>query len=144
VPNKTNTDSGSYLLVIKLSKKCRITVGCLGTLDLPRGWYVYAGSAMRGLTARIARHRRPAKKRHWHIDYLLGSPRARLVECRSYPSATKLECRLNRAVTALEGAHPAAPGFGSSDCSGGCEAHLTYFTARPDLGLLRFKKGKIL
>jgi len=138
-----NTDSGSYLLLIKLSKRSRITTGRLGTLDLPRGWYVYAGSAMRGIVARIARHRRAAKKLHWHIDYLLVSPAARLVECRGYPSATKLECPLNRAVMALEGARTAAPGFGSSDCSQGCDAHLTYFAAKPDLAGLRLK-GKLL
>ena len=138
----STTDCGSYLLLIRVSKKCRVAVGRLGTIAFPRGWYVYAGSAMRGLSARLARHRRAAKKLHWHIDYLLASPPARLVECRAYHSATKLECRLNRAVLALGGARPAARGFGSSDCSQGCEAHLTYFTTKPDLAALPFSQRK--
>ena len=83
----TQMDSGAYLLLVRLSKASRITVGRLGTFAFPRGWYVYAGSAMRGLSGRIARHRRSRKERHWHIDYLLACGAAELVECNAYPSA---------------------------------------------------------
>jgi len=125
--------SGSYLLLIRLSEASRITVGRLGAFDFPRGWYVYAGSAMRGLGGRMARHRRSRKKLHWHIDYLLACGAAQLVECNAYPSAEKQECLLSRSVMALEGGRAAARGFGSSDCCNGCEAHLAYFRKRPAL-----------
>ena len=105
--------SGSYLLLIRLSRASRITVGRLGTFDFRRGWYVYAGSAMRGLGGRIARHRRSRKKLHWHIDYLLACGAAELVECNAYPSAEKQECRLNRSVMALDGARAAVRGRGA-------------------------------
>ncbi|MBM4035886.1 MAG: DUF123 domain-containing protein, partial [Planctomycetes bacterium] len=35
---------------------------------------------MRGLEARIARHQRRTKRLHWHIDYFLALPKARLIE----------------------------------------------------------------
>ena len=135
-------NSGSYLLIIRVSKRSSIRVGRLGTVGFQRGWYAYAGSAMQGLKSRISRHQRPAhaKKRHWHIDYLLECGAARLVESWAYPSDAKLECRLNGAVLELPGARPAARGFGSSDCSR-CEAHLAYFPKKPDLARLEFQKG---
>ncbi|MCX7788115.1 MAG: DNA/RNA nuclease SfsA, partial [Spirochaetes bacterium] len=63
-------DRGSYLVSLFLEHEARITVGSLGERLFPQGWYVYAGSAQRGLTARVARHLRFRKKVHWHIDYL--------------------------------------------------------------------------
>jgi len=64
------TDRGSYLLVLRLSRDRRIGVGQLGELRFRRGSYVYVGSAMQNLSARLARHHRRRKKMHWHIDYL--------------------------------------------------------------------------
>lgn len=129
-------DSGSYVLLIRLSRKARATVGRLGEIQLRRGWYVYAGSAMRGLASRINRHRRHNKKRHWHIDYLLEHPAARLAAWKAFPGVEKEECRLNREVRRLPRAEPAPRGFGSSDCCNGCQAHLTYFSRKPDLSKL--------
>ena len=51
----------------------QLRIGALGVFDFPPGWYVYIGSAFGpgGITARVTRHARAAKRLHWHIDYLL-------------------------------------------------------------------------
>lgn len=112
-------DSGSYQLVIKLADKRRIKVGRLGSFVFPAGYYVYTGSAKRGLEARIARHLRRDKKLRWHIDYLLQY--ATVVEVKRYPNGG--ECELNKTLRRL-GGEVIVEGFGSSDC--GCETHLLY------------------
>jgi Uri superfamily endonuclease len=62
---------GVYQLLIRLDTDETIPVGKLGTFAFPAGFYVYTGSAMGGLDARIARHLSRIKRFHWHIDYLL-------------------------------------------------------------------------
>lgn len=109
----------SYQLLIELRAPARCTIGRLGTFDFPAGRYVYTGSARRAFEARIGRHLRGAVNRHWHIDYLLAAPGARIVEV----------VRSRRAECALNGATPGfaiVPGFGSSDCRAGCGAHLKF------------------
>lgn len=88
----------------------------------PTGWYIYAGSAMGGLDGRLGRHLRFgfSARPHWHVDWL-----SRIAQDKSFAvvaSMTRLECELARSVASVEGAAPAAPGFGSSDCR--CPAHL--------------------
>jgi len=122
-------DSGAYHLLIRLSRPLRMRVGRLGVVGFPAGWYVYTGSAMRGLRARVARHRRRRKRLHWHVDYLLR--RGRIVEVIVRPSRRREECRLNARVAALPGATMPVPGFGSSDCR--CVSHLVHFDRRPRL-----------
>lgn len=126
-------DRGAYCLLIRLDREAEAEVGRLGRVAFPAGYYVYCGSAVRGLAARTARHRRRAKAIHWHIDRLLALPEARLVACVPYPSARREECEINQAVQRRRGAAIVAPGFGSSDCRAGCPAHLTYFRRRPRL-----------
>jgi Uri superfamily endonuclease len=112
-------DSGSYQLVIKLADKRRIKVGRLGSFVFPAGYYVYTGSAKRGLEARIARHLRRDKKLRWHIDYLLQF--ATVVEVNRYPN--EVECELNK-ILSRQGGKVIVERFGSSDCM--CETHLLY------------------
>ena len=120
------------------TRAVRLRIGRLGTFDFPAGWYVYTGSAMNGLRARVARHLRrrtcppkpPGRSRkrlHWHVDYLLR--RARIADVILQPSPEREECRLNARIAALPGATIPVPGFGSSDC--GCPAHLVRFSRRP-------------
>jgi len=85
----------------------------------PPGRYFYTGSARTRLAARIERHLARSKRLHWHIDYLLASPHARVVRVRRSSLA---ECELNRARRG----RILVPGFGSSDCTAGCGAHLKY------------------
>lgn len=64
-------DRGVYLLVIYLPQDKKIKIGNLEEIYFKEGYYVYIGSAKRGLSKRIERHKRKSKKLHWHIDYFL-------------------------------------------------------------------------
>ncbi|MBP6104887.1 MAG: GIY-YIG nuclease family protein [Steroidobacteraceae bacterium] len=109
----------SYQLVIEVRSPVRRPVGRLGVVDFAAGTYVYTGSARRGFEARLARHARAAKTLRWHIDYLLAAPGVRIVKI---VRSRRDECRLNRAVKGAV----CVPGFGASDCTAGCGAHLKY------------------
>ncbi|HXY55756.1 MAG TPA: DNA/RNA nuclease SfsA [Nitrospirota bacterium] len=111
-------DSGSYIIIMRLMRDRKLKIGGLGAVRFEKGFYLYAGSAKKNLTQRIARHRRRRKKLFWHIDYL----REYADFCAALPVRTSasLECDL---AFALEGiSHWTIPGFGSSDCS--CDSHL--------------------
>lgn len=121
-------DGGVYNLVICLEGERCIQVGRLGRFVFPAGYYVYTGSALKGLEARIARHRRKEKRKWWHIDYLLEWSEVAAV--RTYPTEERKECVLNRKVAGLASARVVVPGFGASDC--GCETHLLFFETWPE------------
>ena len=125
-------DKGSYVLIIQLKSETSSTVGKLGEFDFPRGYYMYCGSALGGLSARINRHLRPDKQLHWHIDYLLRF--ADIVEVWYISSDRRLECTLYTEARTLSGAEDIAPGFGSSDCR--CRSHLLHSKTKPSLEAL--------
>ena len=127
------SDQGAYCLVIRLDAESEATIGRLGRFRFPKGHYMYFGSAMRGLAARIARHKRRTKPLRWHIDYFLALPAARLIAAVPYPSNLRQECDLNQAMQRWPGTRIPVPGFGASDCVSGCPAHLTYFARQPRL-----------
>ena len=111
-------DRGAYLAIMRLETECRLTIGALGERTVAPGYYVYVGSAMQNLTARLARHARRRKRHHWHIDYL----RQHASEFVPLPirSSKRQECDIARATAAQ---FPAGPiGFGCSDCT--CPTHL--------------------
>ena len=110
---------GSYVLLIKLSEEQTITVGSLKALHFPRGYYAYIGSAMGGLKARISRHLKSNKKRHWHIDYLLEKAPITGVILGETPDRT--ECTIAKALSRQ---FNSVPGFGCSDCR--CRSHLFF------------------
>lgn len=120
-------DSGLYQLVVRLPRARAITVGHLGRFLFPAGYYVYTGSARRGLEARVARHTRRRKRMRWHIDYLLRH--GAVIEVKRYGIGGLSECELSRRVEELPGSGVVAPGFGSSDC--GCATHLIHFRRNP-------------
>ena len=66
---------GIYTLLIKLDKPQAITIGKLGSVSFPAGYYAYVGSALNGLESRIVRHLKKEKSFHWHIDYFLQKAR---------------------------------------------------------------------
>jgi Uri superfamily endonuclease len=117
----------TYQLEIDLAAPVRVAVGRLGVFDFPAGSYIYTGSARRNPEARVARHLRREKKLHWHIDYLLAAPGARVTGVVRHAGA---ECAVNRLVAGAR----VAPGFGASDCRAGCGSHLKYLGAREELG----------
>ncbi len=111
-------DRGSYLVILRLREDRRITVGELGEIPFRKGFYLYVGSAMKGLTARVERHRRLTKTLHWHIDYLRAQ--AEVVKVLPIRSPQRIECAVARAVEGVT--QWSVKGFGCSDCR--CESHL--------------------
>ena len=118
-------DSGSYLLILRLPRARRIEVGGLGSVLLRRGYYVYVGSAMRNLSARVARHVRLRKTVRWHIDYL----RREALDVVALPirSSQRQECGVATALSSILESGPDR--FGSSDCA--CPTHLLWARGDP-------------
>lgn len=110
---------GSYFLLIKLKENKIIKIGKLGKIYFKKGFYVYVGSALNGLEARIERHLRSEKKMHWHIDYLLKD--AEIIDAFYKETNEDIECAIaNKFGEKLE----SIKGFGCSDCK--CVSHLFY------------------
>lgn len=127
---------GTYALLLRMGHRRTVTVGKLGTFIFPAGWYAYAGSARGpgGLAARVSRHCRESKTRHWHIDYL--RPYLEPVAAWFITGPERRECSWAKALIRLPRASIPSAGFGASDCR--CPAHLIEFPAQPDiLGLAR-------
>ena len=122
---------GIYCLLLELQDDIELPVGALGICSFPRGYYVYTGSALRGLGARIGRHLRPDKKHHWHVDYRLRAARVTVVFV--LETGERKECQVNLLVIGLPGARVAVDGFGSYDC--GCRSHLFLFSMNPEVDL---------
>jgi sugar fermentation stimulation protein A len=120
---------GSYLLVIRTAEPRTLTVGRLGARTFPAGWHVYAGSARRGLRARLRHHLAADRPVHWHVDVLRHA--GRVAALWAVAGDELRECALARAVASLPGATRCAA-FGSSDCR--CPGHLASFAEEPPLG----------
>ena len=123
---------GLYVVVIDLRCDLTLRVGALGERSLTAGWYVYVGSARRGLRARVARHRRREERLRWHIDYLTTQAECEVVEAVELIDAGIDECALCRALRDGLSATVPIRRFGASDCAGGCGAHLLHVSERPD------------
>ncbi len=112
---------GAYLLLLALSRPLALPRPVLTSARLGVGHYLYAGSALGpgGIRARILRHARKGKRRHWHIDPLTEA--GTLLAALALPGMG--ECDVVRSLLALPGVTVPVPGFGSSDCRT-CPAHL--------------------
>jgi sugar fermentation stimulation protein A len=122
---KESEDRGAYLVVLKLDSYQTVEVGKLGLRAFRKGYYVYVGSAIKNLNARINRCRRLEKNRFWHIDYF-----REITEFQAalpIRSATSYECQIAERLSAL--ADWQIPRFGSSDCR--CSSHLFAFHDNP-------------
>ena len=111
------------MLVGLLAQDGMISTGRFGGFCLLSGIYFYCGSAHGpgGLRARISRHIRLEKKKHWHYDFI----RPYLLLSRVWwTDLTVSECDLCRWIA--EFTHISFPlaGFGSTDCSRDCRSHL--------------------
>jgi Uri superfamily endonuclease len=124
-----SSDGGLYHLVLRMREPRRLRVGSLGWHNFPAGFYVYTGSARRGLVSRVRRHHRREKVNHWHIDWLTRV--ARIEEIWLDFDLRRSECRNHGRVLNLPGARTPVPGFGSSDCR--CPSHLAHFVKKPTL-----------
>jgi Uri superfamily endonuclease len=114
---------GTYCLCISLGTPLEMEIGALGMIGFDPGLYVYVGSALNGLEARVRRHLRTSRgdyrATHWHIDYLLREPEVEIGGVYVLLSERREECRIAGEVM-RSGA--SVKGFGCSDCR--CESHL--------------------
>ncbi|MEN8243195.1 MAG: GIY-YIG nuclease family protein [Chloroflexota bacterium] len=149
----TESPGGVYLLRVYLAQPTTLTFGRHrgGTpIPLPRGEYLYIGSALSALTNRLLRHatrggNQPAhqirdalhstlietglkgklptqKTVRWHIDYLLDLPSAEITAVLALRTDQKLEKPLAESLAALPETLPVSPGLGASDHPG--QTHL--------------------
>ncbi len=128
--------TGTYALFLHVEEELRMRVGALGLCSFPRGVHVYAGSAMRGLRARLARHVRREKRVHWHVDRLTTAAGCRVLGAVVFTSPVLRECDIIgsleciesiesiEAVDGIDGAEVRPPRFGASDH--GCRGHLIW------------------
>ena len=120
-PVKAKTrQTGSYALVLRLPSRRKVIVGKLGLVKFPRGHYIYFGSALGGLRARVARHLSREKELHWHADYL--GAEVPWTQAWQLADGQRWECVWARGGAARNEVSLPAPGFGSSDCR--CRSHL--------------------
>ena len=114
---------GVYCLCIVVERMVAVEVGALGRHVFAPGRYIYVGSAMNGLEARVRRHMNTSlgapKAVHWHIDYLLKEPEVRVEAVFTRSSKERIECAI-AAVVSRRG--QPIKDFGCSDCR--CESHL--------------------
>lgn len=115
---------GLYVLAFELGEDVCVEVGALGEFELPAGQYAYVGSARRYLRQRVERHMRSEKPTRWHIDYLTtltcASPRVALL----FGLDDTTECGLSQMLAEDGRANAPIEGFGASDCTASCTAHL--------------------
>lgn len=117
---------GLYCLVIDLPADTKICFNKSPRL-FKKGYYIYVGSALGGLFARISRHLRINKKIYWHIDRLLDVKGAFTKTIFYLETDKKDECRI---ADILKKRYQGIEGFGCSDCV--CQSHLFYLGLRID------------
>lgn len=110
---------GVYVLVIAVSEDVMVKVGALGDVNFEKGSYAYVGSAQKALERRVKRHLRKAKRKFWHIDYLLNDDAVRVLKVFYKKAIKSEECRLAEKLG--ERGVPITD-FGCSDCM--CISHL--------------------
>ena len=127
--------SGTYIVILKIGTSQDIEVGRIGSHSFKKGYYFYVGSAHGpgGLKARLTRHVKKGKSKHWHIDYIrdAGSIISILVQY----SKEKKECSWAEKLNSSGLFAIPIYRFGSSDCS--CESHLYYSKKRLTLKILQ-------
>jgi sugar fermentation stimulation protein A len=111
-------DSGSYIVILRMKRDRRVSIGSLGEVRFRNGYYLYVGSARTNLTKRIEHHRRVNRKPHWHIDQLRAE--ADFHVAIPVRASDDLECEIAAALGGISDWK--IPHFGSSDCS--CDTHL--------------------
>jgi len=137
---------GTYCLCIRVDRIITVEVGAIGINEFQTGYYIYVGSALRSLEARIRRHLNTSKGLptavHWHIDYLLREDWANIEAVYTLSSDKKMECSI--ASTISKRGLPIKR-FGSSDCH--CDSHLFKvedYNLLSELGLEQISIYKLL
>jgi Uri superfamily endonuclease len=121
---------GTYALVLGLAAPLELQIGRLGRIRFDSPFYIYFGSAFGpgGLNARIKHHLAPARRAHWHIDYLRQE--AKVLKVWYSTESTRLECIWANTSMEHRDVSP-VPRFGSSDCR--CQSHLLTADKLPNL-----------
>jgi Uri superfamily endonuclease len=121
---------GTYLLYLHLLRSSNIKFGKQKSLEFPKGYYIYVGSALANygsstLINRLKRHIRSSKEKsnHWHIDFFLTNKDITLINLYLLPSSKRLECLIAQEISKV--CYRVIEGFGASDCD--CKGHLFYF-----------------
>jgi len=141
--NDLPNQSGTYALILKISRPRWLQIGRLGRFDLSSGFYVYLGSACGpgGIKARLGRHLRLGGKPHWHIDYLRSESEVCGYGYLLYEQDVELkipmECRWSQVLASQPSSSIPIPKFGASDCKSGCPAHVFHFVENPTLEELK-------
>ena len=122
---------GTYALILQNDSQARIQIGRWREIGILSGYYIYIGSAFGpgGVRARVSRHLRKDRPKHWHIDCLreVATPVAIWV---SYKDES-LEHQWAQAFYKMDRMIP-VKGFGCSDCK--CYSHLFYTPTTPEFG----------
>ena len=124
-----NTESGTYVLILRSDSKEQVQVGRRGKIQLNQGFYIYVGSAFGpgGVKARVSRHCRNNKKHHWHIDYIREFMQPLDVW---YNQGSIRQEHVWAGILADLPGNSAVAGIGCSDCQ--CYSHLFYCLNNPD------------
>lgn len=121
---------GTYVIILRSDVSTELQVGRWGMLNIRPAYYSYVGSAFGsgGVRARVMRHFRAGKPKHWHIDYL----RELTVPVGAWYSHApeRLEHEWAQHFQDMSGV-AAEKGFGCSDCR--CYSHLFVTASLPDL-----------
>ena len=112
---------GAYALAIRLAAPLALDRRRWRDVNLEAGLYIYCGSANGpgGIGARLRRHARPSKVRHWHIDALTAAGKG--IAAGAFIGGS--ECAILERLSRGRGTQIPVPGFGSTDCRH-CSAHL--------------------
>ena len=123
------SQTGTYVLVLKNGVERTIQIGRRGNVLLAAGYYLYVGSAFGpgGVRARVSRHYRCKKKHHWHIDYITEVMDIDVTWYNHGPE--RLEHDWARALAEMHNT-AVVKAIGNSDCH--CESHFFYCADRPD------------
>ena len=125
--------AGTYALILRNYSKATIQIGRWDRICVKPGYYSYIGSAFGpgGVRARVSRHLRKEKRKHWHIDYLHGYMEP--VGIWYTHDRRHLEHIWARSLADVGGIM-SVHGFGCSDCN--CDSHLFHAPTKSALGLI--------
>ena len=137
-----NARPGTYVLILCVTTEQVTPVGRLGIIPLTRGYLTYIGNAfaLGGVRARVLRHARVGRSRHWHIDYLNAA--ATITDIWFTHDPEHREHTWANIISGMGQAKVPLPGFGASDCS--CNTHLFWFRDPPKFTSFCRKALKIL
>ena len=118
-------NSGLYFLLIRVKQTFGLKIAGKDE-TVPRGYYIYTGTAQKNLASRIKRHCRKEKKKHWHIDYLLEF--ADVIDVKIIPNASRDEEAVYADKWLSIADFVPIKKFGASDSP--AESHLTGFLTK--------------